>query len=51
MGALHVRAQDAEDWAHLIITFTDGTKADVTAGDLFLSQIYNRMESNHYGLP
>lgn len=43
-GALHVLSQDVEDWSRLVITFTDGTKADLTAGDVFLSQIYNKME-------
>lgn len=42
--ALHTNSMDVEDWAQVVITFTDGTKASILAGDLFLSQIYNRME-------
>ncbi|MCI8586243.1 MAG: Gfo/Idh/MocA family oxidoreductase [Lachnospiraceae bacterium] len=42
--ALHTRSMDVEDWAQVVITFSDGTKASILAGDLFLSQIYNRME-------
>lgn len=34
---------DVEDWGQLIITFTDGTKATVTAGDIFLGGILNSM--------
>lgn len=42
--ALDTRSVDVEDWAQVVITFTDGTRASILAGDLFLSQIYNRME-------
>lgn len=44
LKALHTRSVDVEDWAQVVITFGDGTKASVTSGDMFLSQIYNRME-------
>lgn len=42
--ALAVKSYDVEDWAHLLITFVDGTKASISSGDIFLSQIYNKME-------
>lgn len=42
--ALAVRSDDVEDWAQVIITFTDNTKASISTGDIFLSQIYNQME-------
>lgn len=42
--ALHTESTDVEDWAQMVITFADGTKASITSGDIFLSQIYNRME-------
>ncbi len=41
--AVAVTSVDIEDWAQVIITFQDGTKAAVTAADIFLSQVYNRM--------
>ena len=34
---------DVEDWGQLIITFSDGTKASVTAGDIFQGGIINGM--------
>lgn len=29
---------DTEDWAHIIITFSDGTKATLTSGDTFVGE-------------
>ena len=29
---------DTEDWAHLVVTFTDGTKATLTSGDTFVGE-------------
>lgn len=34
---------DVEDWSQMILTFTDGTKAVITAGDMFLGGILNQM--------
>lgn len=42
--ALDVRSEDVEDWAQVVITFSDDTKASISSGDIFLSQIYNSME-------
>lgn len=42
--ALAVKSEDVEDWAQVIITFSDNTKASISSGDIFLSQIYNSME-------
>ncbi len=42
-GYLHTRPFDVEDWAQLIITFSDGTKADITAGDIYLGNVINRL--------
>lgn len=43
-GALHTSSFDVEDWAQVVITFSDGTKATIMSGDMLLGQIYNRME-------
>lgn len=43
-GALHTTSFDVEDWAQVVITFSDGTKATIMSGDMLLGQIYNRME-------
>jgi len=40
-GYLHTKPCDVDDWAHVIITFTDGTKANITAGDIYLGSIVN----------
>lgn len=35
---------DTEDWAHAVFTFTDGTKAVVTAADTYLGECTNNLE-------
>lgn len=34
---------DVEDWSHVVITFLDGSKATITASDIFLGGIVNRI--------
>jgi predicted dehydrogenase len=36
--------QDVEDWSIAVVTFSDGTKATITATDVALGGIQNRME-------
>ena len=38
------RPSDVEDYAQCIITFTDGTKADIVSTDLLLGGVKNRLE-------
>lgn len=42
----HIAASpvDVEDFSHIILTFTDGTKATLTAADLYLGQALNLFE-------
>ena len=42
----HIQARpiDVEDFATLLLTFSDGTKASVAAGDMLLGGIRNRLE-------
>ena len=35
---------DVEDWSNTVITFNDGTKANLVAGDIYLGNWLNRME-------
>lgn len=42
-GEISSAPVDVEDWSQLIITFSDGSKASVTAGDIFLGGIINCM--------
>lgn len=35
---------DTEDWSHAVITFTDGTKATITAGDIYIGGAVNEFE-------
>ena len=34
---------DTENWGQVILTFSDGTRSCITAGDVFMGQIYNQM--------
>ena len=36
--AIEANPVDTEDWAHLILTFSDGTKATLTSGDTFVGE-------------
>jgi len=38
---LKLISHDVEDWSHVVITFTDGAKATITASDVFLGGIIN----------
>ncbi|MCD8350892.1 MAG: Gfo/Idh/MocA family oxidoreductase [Planctomycetaceae bacterium] len=40
---LAARPVDVEDWARLVITFADGAKADIMAGDMLLGGIVNTL--------
>jgi predicted dehydrogenase len=42
---LHFAARpvDVEDWARVVITFSDGTKADIMAGDVLMGGIVNQL--------
>jgi predicted dehydrogenase len=42
---LKARPVDVEDWAVLTLTFSDGTKATVLAGDMILGGVRNTMET------
>lgn len=41
---IDARPVDVEDWAQVLITFTDGTKANITASDLVIGGIRNQLE-------
>jgi len=41
---IEVAPLDTEDWSHAIVTFTDGTKATLTAADTFVGQSVNRFD-------
>ncbi len=43
-GVLAARPVDVEDWANVSITFSDGTKAAVMAGDMIVGGIRNIVE-------
>jgi predicted dehydrogenase len=42
-GYLQFSPKDVEDWAQVIITFKDGTKASLTGGDIYVGEILNKM--------
>lgn len=44
-GAILSRPVDVEDWAETIITFTDGTKAVVSSGDMIVGGVRNVVEA------
>ena len=35
---------DTEDWSHVIVTFSDGTKATLTTADVFVGESLNRFD-------
>jgi predicted dehydrogenase len=41
---IDARPVDVEDWAQVLITFADGTKANITASDLVVGGIRNQLE-------
>jgi predicted dehydrogenase len=44
-GYIQARPVDVEDWGMLSLTFTDGTKATVFAGDMILGGVRNLVEA------
>jgi len=44
LGHIAARPADVEDWANVVLTFTDGTKASVMSGDMVVGGVRNTME-------
>ena len=44
-GVLAARPVDVEDWANVILTFSDGTKATIMAGDMVVGGVRNKVEA------
>lgn len=44
-GSILSKPVDVEDWAQTIITFSDGTKAVVTSGDMIVGGVRNSVEA------
>ena len=43
-GVLAARPIDVEDWANVSLTFSDGTKASIMAGDMIVGGVRNNVE-------